>query len=476
MNSKNKEISAIDEWRASMENGVNLDKSSTDYDMKIDNLPGLHCDPADITSGNEFITLGKCFDNLLHFKNDKDVLNDALTMIRRVLNRCFGIDCTIAIIDTAPDFGFYGFNMYPSVDSINKIVTDLISNIDVNSIRDVWRQCNMWHIDIDGKMLYDLSAKFTPNEITTLLLYNIEEMIFDYETPVKISYAIYNALSMFDYRVSSVSKSDACKALYSIPFIYACSFVNYRTNIDNASLLMRDNHTMERYRSAIKKIMSRFGTYGIIDRDKLDLERGVVSIMNWIFESVNDLKYSSGRLRKNLIAQIHACRSPFVREVLQDIFFKFSKITNKLPSMEQWGLPETPEMKDMNEKIVDEHWKQMYHYALENALNNEFLDKNGYAKKVTQQEIDMLRIECSNIESTDDKLYMLERMYRLQNIVDNSLDMLSDPKMSKRVKQSRNELEKLRDHLQEVRLTIIKTNIAPQRFGLFVKYPQGYEG
>ena len=90
----------------------------------------------------------------------------------------------------------------------------------------------------------------------------------------------------------------------------------------------------------------------------------------------------------------------------------------------------------------------------------------------------MIMVEAEAIESVDDKVYLLEKLYREISAIDAALDMLDskDPKNQKKVKQTRNELLMLKEYSNDVRMRIMKIKLQPARYGLYIKYPGGYEG
>lgn len=106
----------------------------------------------------------------------------------------------------------------------------------------------------------------------------------------------------------------------------------------------------------------------------------------------------------------------------------------------------------------------------------DFLDEQGYCKVVSQKDVDLIRVNVDDIESTTDKEYLLEKLYRYIDIVNAALEMLGDPKTATKVKQKREELLQLQESLQEARHAIMEFRIQPKTYGLYVKYPRGYEG
>ena len=109
-------------------------------------------------------------------------------------------------------------------------------------------------------------------------------------------------------------------------------------------------------------------------------------------------------------------------------------------------------------------------------MKDDFRDRKGFCRTVSQQDIDLIRVEAENIESPDDKVYLLKSLYKYIDLVEAALEMLDDPKTALKVKQKKSELLRLQENLQETREYIMRYRIQPEQYGLFIKYPRGFEG
>ena len=92
---------------------------------------------------------------------------------------------------------------------------------------------------------------------------------------------------------------------------------------------------------------------------------------------------------------------------------------------------------------------------------------------VTQKDIDLIRVEAEAISSTDDKYYLMERLHKYIEAIDEQLEQSEDC-----AEPSRNtdKMLELQGYAQEVRKYIMGRPVGPKRYGLFVEYPEGYEG
>lgn len=409
--------------------------------------------------------------------SDPDVMNTALERIGRILKRLFCINADISIIDqeAAP---FFGISIYPDFTGIQKIVEEILTN-QSSDVIDTWSSTTNWVIEIDSKLMFNKTNSFSREEIAILLLYRIEQTIFNYELPERITEIIRVSLTSLDYRNNAIVRSKVCRFLYMIPFMIACGYVNYPQQPPEESMITKGSGaSMEIYSSAWKRILTNYGMANLLDRDAKELEGTIQYVLNWIYESVNDMKYSTRTLRHNLQKYIAAVGSNYVGFILKKIFVKFTTVSNKIAALESMNpANDSPKAKLLYEKMIDAHWAEVYKYAAESReLEEDFIDRHGMVRKVDDKEIDIIRIRIDNIESTDDKIYLIERIYKFSNIVEYALELLNDPAMSHRVRMSRSALMRQKSELDSLKKLVVSVKIPAKRYGVFIKYPVGYKG
>ena len=95
---------------------------------------------------------------------------------------------------------------------------------------------------------------------------------------------------------------------------------------------------------------------------------------------------------------------------------------------------------------------------------------------VSQEALDMIRIEIDSIESTDDKLFLMEKLYKHINAIENAIEGYGAEKLNDREAKEQAQLLRLKEAVQDLRQRILNHPVKPQRYGLFIKYPEGYEG
>lgn len=94
----------------------------------------------------------------------------------------------------------------------------------------------------------------------------------------------------------------------------------------------------------------------------------------------------------------------------------------------------------------------------------------GTVKHATQKALDLIRIEAEAIESTDDKYYLMKKLYEVIEDIEAQLELSEDNDINE------DKLLALQANAQEVRKYIMGRPVGRKRYGLFVEYPEGYEG
>lgn len=111
-----------------------------------------------------------------------------------------------------------------------------------------------------------------------------------------------------------------------------------------------------------------------------------------------------------------------------------------------------------------------------NEMGWNVFGKDETCRIVSQKDIDIIRAEAEAITSTGDKVGLINELYKLIEPVETALKWLDIPEKAMNVKQTREELLQLQKSLAETREYIMSSRVPQQKYGLYVKYPKGYEG
>ena len=452
----------------------------------------LKLDANSILDGSEFISLKQAFQKIIDSfnGNNQELRHHGIEDINHFMYRCFGITSNMKIIDSREDYAFYGFRFFPSTKTLNRISRIITNNPESENkftkIVDTWRKEHNWFIEMDSRCIYDLSLKFNSTDISILFLYVLHKAVFANKLLMDVTEVIKASIcAIEDQSVRDMANSKVCCKLYAIPFIYILSEPNFSMfpNLDMDSVVINHNQTTRTiYNNAIQKVFNRYGTSMCINRSASEFESAIKYITNWIFEGINDLKYTTNRFRKNILIKAEISNSPFLTNYLKMIYAFFSNaddnhqnyiMENSFTTLEDGVLKNRMEVE---EKGIDIYWKKKFKEIVEASKFKFFQRSKTVIKPITQHEIDELKIEITTISSADDKLYLLDKLYEIQEKIDRSFSILADKQSPYIVQNTEQELHKFAGELSLLRQMIISQPIRTERYGLFVKYPDGYEG
>ena len=439
----------------------------------------------DITSGGPFIHLAKTFNFMLHNRVNKEETVNALNEIVLFCSQYFNFKAKVSIVESKGEYQFFGFRFFPKEESLKNLSKKIFSNFPNNGeniakeINDSWRSIKTWEIEIDEKILYDLSNRLTAEEVTTLFIYQVEQNVFN---SAKLTTAFNLIFEKFtepgvNYKLDGfIQKSNPCRELLGMVFLYACNFVNYNTVNNDDFIISLDNRIRERYTAAINKLTARYGLLSLIDRKDHEFNSGCMSVVNWVFESINDLRFSTFRFCKNLVGYTRASQSPYITRYMKNLYREFtSSVGTVYDVIDESAKIMNPIKEKALQENLEAYWRKEYTRITE-SLSREYLDREGFVIKIHNQDIDEIRVETANITSVADKLYLLERLYKLIKSCEYALELIDDKHEAHRVRQSKEELHRKMDELNAVRMAIIQAPVGKERYGLYIKYPPGYEG
>lgn len=394
-----------------------------------------------------------------HIKNKQDV-EPKLRYVEKILKRKFDLTFHISIVDN--DSGeFFGMCIYPQ-ESILDVITDSLLNKNgtIKTVEKIWSETKEWYIEIDSKLLYDKNLNANPAEIVAVLLHEIGHVVYSNTIPQRIGKVIKYVLLDLDFRTKNLVKLSRISKLLNLSMIEACTVKNYKSQAmkhetEADKFVYKQGYGQELENFITKLIKSTGNRY--VDRTEEDIETDVRSVVNWTIENVTELEYRKTKLRNMLQTELLKNPSNYVRNIIKKIKVSiFGDDTDAYKSLatEQY--------------LLQEHRK-----ILMEGITNLF-DKTGKVKKINPVDIDIIEIEMSKIENEDDKIYVLDLIHDKINLIDEALHLISENKQDK-VPHSKETLLKFKERLEKMAKQVVSMRITRQ-YGLFIKYPAGYEG
>ena len=117
--------------------------------------------------------------------------------------------------------------------------------------------------------------------------------------------------------------------------------------------------------------------------------------------------------------------------------------------------------------------------TMENAYNREYAAMESKAMsiitenaKVTSRELDVLAVQAENVKTPEDKMYIIHKIYDYIEAIDTENAKKVKKGIPKELKDNR------LDRLNAIRTAVLAMNVSDvgDKYGVFVKYPAGYEG
>ena len=96
------------------------------------------------------------------------------------------------------------------------------------------------------------------------------------------------------------------------------------------------------------------------------------------------------------------------------------------------------------------------------------------AARISSRDLDILEVQAEDIHTPEDKMYMIHKIYDYIEAID-----AETIKRSKKLKDIPGKIRDERlDRLNSIRTKVlaIKVSDTGDKYGIFVKYPEGYEG
>lgn len=442
-----------------------------------------------------FEYIDECFRNI---KFNKDV-NHSLVSISNTLKREYGISVNIEIVKNTSNM-FFGMNIYPSINDLKRIANEMISDkIRLEEFTQEWEKIEKWNVEIDSLLFEDLGFDVTGEELTALLLHEIGHVIFSDEVPKTTLKVVKFNVMKRELMFRNIFKEGTVNGLImAFPIIEACSNKSFskkslNKELDADEFVRKCGYGKELY-SFIDKLLVN-GQNNMVNKSIREKEQDISVITNWSLDNINSLVTRKRKLYRSLKFEMIRNPSYYVKEVAQklnSLLFKESKKTFLNTNETQHiitGENGEPVLMDMRKcyenlseiSIDDVEMDPVIETFVTNAIVksaksvSRFFDKHNKIKPCKIRELDVIEVEIANIRNADDKMFILECLHDELDKVLYALDLLNEGRTEK-VGQSKQTLITYRDKVMKLITECKNTPIPKEQYGLFIKYPKGYEG
>jgi hypothetical protein len=405
------------------------------------------------------LLIEECFRNI---QQEKEIAKNK-RLIESAIKREFGITIELSVIQNKKQF--FGMCVYPCPEEINKITNLLLNeHITIASVEKVHRDfvMNGTHIvEVDSILLYDHNINASAGEITAILLHEIghiltsNSMVCRYERAKE--YMTMKSGSIFKL----VKGTEFVKKVFNIATLQIFS------NHFNASLA-KERKADELafkcgYGPELSNILGKLIANGHgerVKRSEKDMDKDIEITIDWLIVNVKELKYRKDRLSRSIKVLKMTTPSVYLKDQLDKIHSSVFKNDKKEMVEKVAVINEAFLTSNLNNKKV--------------KAPNGALDRSGRVVKLHPRDLDIYRAELERIDTVDDKIFLLERLYDLLDIAEYAKwSVTNDPR---RIMQSEQTIDMYISHIHEIINEVNKKKITRTKYGLFIKYPADYEG
>ena len=398
--------------------------------------------------------LEDCFTDLqLNVTAREKKLEDMARVLNRKFNR--GMNCESIII--SPNDGEpFVMSVYPIRNQLNVLANDLIYGETADkgkwepSAKRVIENIR-YIIEIDERVLTDMVAKFTAKELTAVMLHEVGH-IMDYKAKHSEMKLLYSdaisteRINNDEFDIITEASNDKVKKsanmitrLYIIDYLKHAQFFNTDESIQmekRADKFVIDWGYGQELHSAIHKIQKHY-------RIRLASSMSAIANAQAYVKMLMATRTRKRYIMENLKTEARKERRTYVKSMI-DEFHRF---------LFKNGF-------GMEDRI------KLYSTGIQEGFLREIISPI----KVTKKDIDILGVEMEMIETVDDKMSVVYKIHkRISQLDDSAIAYKDDRHKMTEINSNRNRLLEMLKKTKDVK-------IKEKSYGIFVQYPDGYQG
>jgi hypothetical protein len=402
----------------------------------------------------------ECFRNIQQEKN----ITKNIRLIESAIKREFDIKLKISIIDNKKQF--FGMCVYPSPEEINVLTKMLLdTNVrmaDVEKVHIEFMTKGEQIVEIDSMLLYDHNINASAGEVTAILLHEIGHIIASNSIVCRFERAKEHITLKFDNKTRRlVPVIPLISKLFNIATlqIFSNHFNMQLAKEVKADELARKEGYGEELMNILGKLIAN-GKGERIKRTDKEIDKDIEITVDWLIVNIKELEYRKDRLKRSIKVLKLTTPSKYLADRLDHIHdCIFKKDDEKM--IEKAVV--------INEAFIVSRLNNKGPKAPSGAM-----DSSGRVKRLSPRDLDIYRAELERVNTVDDKIFLLERLYDLLDIAEYAKQMLEiEPK---RVMQSEQTIDQYIKHVHEIIDDVNAKQISRTKYGLFIKYPADYEG
>lgn len=403
---------------------------------------------------------------------EKKNVSNALRKIKSNLKETFpDKNINITIIDNKLKKEFFIMSVFPDISTIDTIVDAIISEKNDDVIRKIWNGSDTWTVEIDSKILYEKVIDTNAKELTALLLHELGHIVYSNSIPQRISRVMRLEYARAGMHIKALMKDRLFKQILRLPIINACLYDNYKTKDMIKKELKADVFVVkmgyaDELNTVLTKLIALSNTpkNAEINSDSQDVYADMKSVTLFSINTLEQFKErKTNVIKQNFKKLLLSSPSEFVQKNIEEISDKLIKSSMKDSSINE--STKCMVVSNLANKIIDD----MY-------MTEFFDNKAKRLKKFDPTDIDYIELEKNNIKSNDDKMLLISYIHTKLDTITYYLAIIDSNNSSYSVPHTRESLIAMKNKLEKLKAEIMAYKIPEPKYGLFVAYPDGYEG
>lgn len=403
--------------------------------------------------------------NLANVQQGKSVdrnLEELASNINKLYGNTGATCKSVKLRNSMDEVKFFGMSIFPDSAFIDRESRSVFGQELPKQFDKTTRVVSGYHIIIDDKLLHMKELNATPRQLTAVILHEIGHIIYTDEV-----------LDEFD-RMNTLKRGVTNPATVVMGGIFS------RGNVGTFAatmlgLLMIDVYMVYSLNLLLQNIEIRSDSHAV--------ELGYRDDLYQILDKVKSLK------------EAQHMRSKATRRILLDTGYSEKGMLEKRLSVLRQIQNESTSLHWMYElydnrlvESIEPAYKDLispkYNMLIENSLKEKIkkvVDMGIFGpslpSRALRRDIDKIKLDIQSIEDVDDKYYIIDSITSLRIKVYNGLEWYGISKVDIHPKMpTEKELKEADKELEKMQQKVIDIKIPEERYGLFVKYPVGYEG
>lgn len=359
---------------------------------------------------------------------------------------------------------YFIMSVFPDVSTVDKIISAISENDDIQSVQRLWQLNKLWNIEIDERILLDKPISFNAKELTAMLLHEIGHIVASTSIPNRISLIIKYELLKAKFSNKMMLKDKIFRSILSIPILDACisdytkDGPNIKDEIEADSFAAKMGYRQD-LMNALKKVMIVSKSGG-----RQSLNDKIVNDVKLAIATVDDLRQRNIELSKNRLFGFK-----------EDVSSKYLKdfVENYIDRI--YGLDENNSV--FNERKIN-YFIECGEKTIQDGYYTEFFLFKKELKRIDPVEIDYIGSKINTIQDENDRMMIIAYIHHKLDLVDYYIALLSDPKTAREysIPHTIDQLMKIKKILTDYRIKAMKQPLPLKNRGLLVSWADGYEG